>query len=415
MALPLDPAHRDALTRRSFVTIGALGTMALAACSANNTASETQATETTASASASPSPTPTFGGTINVVPALDQVEINPLETVTVSTEDSKLTKVTVTTEKGEELPGELAADGKSWASTDRMVFNRTYTVAWEADDAEGISGKGKSTFATVSAPYEADARINIVDGETVGIGRIIQLNFSEPVINKAEVEERIKITGGGDHPGKFRWYNDQMVRYRPEKKWDTNSTITIELDIFGLDIGNGMIGNHELKRTFHTWNKRYALADNNTKTIKMWVDDKLIHEAPITLGNTDWPSVVGELVIIEKAESYFFNPGSLDLAEGDPHYYEPFWASWTSRLTSSGVFVHQALPSAWPSVGYANLSHGCIGMLPEDVKIFYNNFGVGDVVETINTGYPQADPDDGYGDWNIPFENYSDASWKGNW
>lgn len=416
MATPYHPGTvRDAFTRRSFVTVGALGSLTLAACSADNTAVENEPSATTESASASATAAKKFTGTVEVYPALETLEVNPIERVTVTTADSTLTEVTVTTETGEELPGALTEDGKSWESTENMLFHSSYTVSWEAEDAEGSKGEGESTFATVSAPYEADARMNVVEGTTYGIGQVLQFNFSEPVLNKAEVEKRITVTGGGDQEGKFRWYNDYMVRYRPKDKWATNSTVKVTVDLFGLDIGNGMIGNHTTERTFRTWNKRYAFADNNTKTIKMYVDDELVRESAITLGNTAWPSVVGELPIMEKAESYYFNPGSLDLTEGDPHYYEPFWASWTARLTSGGVFVHQALPSAWASVGYANVSHGCIGMLPEDAKFFYETFGVGDIVETVNTGYPQADPDDGYGDWNIPFEHYSDSSWVGNW
>lgn len=411
-----NPAERDAFTRRSFVTVGALGVATLAACSTEGTT--TAATESaTPTASATPSPTAAkkFSGTVEVLPALDTVEINPIEKVTVTTADSVLTSVTVETAEGEALDGELSEDGTVWTSTANMLFHSDYTVTWQAEDAEGTKGKGTSTFSTVSAPYEADAIINIAEGAQGGIGQIIQINFSEPVLNKAEVEKSITVTGGGDHAGKFRWYSDYMVRYRPEHKWATNSTITVTIDIFGLDIGNGMIGNHTTVRTFKTWNKRYAYADNLTKTIKMYVDDVLVRESPITLGNSEWPSVVGELPIMEKAESYYFNPGSLNLEENDPHYYEPFWASWTARLTSGGVFVHQALPTAWGVVGIANVSHGCIGMLPEDAKFFYQTFGVGDIVETANTGYPQADPDDGYGDWNIPFAHYDDENWKGNW
>lgn len=417
MVNPINAANRDAFTRRSFVTVGALGTVTLAACSTSESTNSgsTSGANTDSSASSSPSPTVKFAGSVEVYPALDEVEINPIETVTVTTADSTLTKVTVTTAEGEELAGELAADGKSWSSTDRMLFHSDYTVEWEAEDSAGTTGTGESTFSTVSAAYEVNALMNFEDGATYGIGQIIQFKFSEPVLNKAEVEKRITVKGGGDQAGKFRWYSDYMVRYRPEDKWATNSTVTVTIDIFGLDVGNGMIGNHTTTKTFNTWNKRYAFVDNNIKTMKMYVDDKLVRESPVTLGNADWPSVIGQLVIIEQAESYYFNPGSLNLLPGDPHYYEPFWASWTSRLTDGGVFVHQALPSAWSAVGVYNLSHGCIGMLPDDAKFFFNTFGVGDVVETVNTGYPQADPDDGYGDWNIPFENYSDSNWKGNW
>ncbi|MFC6353365.1 Ig-like domain-containing protein [Rothia nasimurium] len=414
MANPSTASNRDTFTRRSFVTVGALGTMTLAACSNQQTAADSSQMGS-ASATASPSPTVKFTGTVEIYPALDAVEINPIETVSVTTADSTLTKVTVTTAQGEELAGELAADGKSWTSTDRMLFRSDYTVAWEAKDAAGTLGVGESAFSTVSAAYEVDALMNFDEGASYGIGKIIQFNFSEPVLNKAEVEKRITVKGGGDQAGKFRWYSDYMVRYRPEDKWATNSTVTVTIDLFGLDVGNGMIGNHTTTRSFKTWNKRYAFVDNNTKTIKMYVDDVMVRQAPVTLGNAEWPSVVGQLVIMEKAESYYFNPGSLNLAPGDPNYYEPFWASWTSRLTLGGVFVHQALPSAWPSVGRANVSHGCIGMLPDDAQFFYRTFDVGDVVETVNTGYPQAGPDDGYGDWNIPFANYHDSTWKGNW
>ncbi|MFW0170424.1 Ig-like domain-containing protein [Rothia sp. P4278] len=414
---PPSSALSDVFTRRSFVAVGALGTLALAACSSQTKpVAEGSASPGTASSPASTSAAPKeFTGTVEVYPALDEIEINPIEKVKVTSADSTLTEVTVTTAEGQKLAGALSEDGSSWTSTENMLFHSAYTVSWTAQDAQGARGQGESTFSTVSPAYEADAHMNIADGASYGIGQIIQFNFSEPVINKAEVEKRITVTGGGDRAGKFRWYSDYMVRYRPADKWATNSTVTVTIDIFGLDLGNGMIGNHTTTRSFKTWNKRYALADNNTKTIKMYVDDVLVREAYITLGNPEWPSVVGQLPIMEKAESYYFNPGSLELKKGDAHYYEPFWASWTSRLTSGGVFVHQALPGAWSSVGAYNVSHGCIGMLPEDVKFFYDTFGVGDIVETINTGYLQADPDDGYGDWNIPFENYDDEAWVGNW
>ncbi|WP_237235835.1 L,D-transpeptidase [Rothia nasimurium] len=413
MVNSINAANRDVLTRRSFVTVGALGTMTLAACSADN-AAEGSASDAS-NTSASNSSASVFSGNIKVLPALDEVEINPIETVTVSTDDSTLTKVTVATEDGEELPGELSADGKTWTSSEHMIFDRSYTVAWEADDSDGVSGTGKSTFATVSAPYEANALVNFAEGATYGVGYIIELIFSEPVVHKAEVEKRISVKGGGDQEGKFRWYSDTMLRYRPKDKWAPNSEVTVDIDLFGFDIGNGMIGNHTTSHSFKTWEKRYAFVDNNTKIMKMYANDKVIREAPVTLGNSEWPSPVGQLVIKEHEKSYFFNPGSLALTPGDPHYYEPFWASNTSRLTNGGVFVHQALPAAWSSVGIANVSHGCIGLLPADAEFFHNNFGIGDVVETVNTGYPEADPDDGYGDWNIPFEHYSDSSWTGNW
>ncbi len=354
-----------------------------------------------------------------MTPETGTVELNPVETVTVAAQGAKLTSVEMTTVDDQGAPvtaaGELSADASQWSTTETLLFHSDYTVSWRAEDTEGVEGTGEFTVSTVSAANEADVALNISEGATYGVGMMIELNFSEPVLNKKEVENAIVVTGGGDQKGAVRWYSDYMARYRPAEHWAPNSAVNIKVNLLGLDIGNGMIGNANVERNFMTGDRRYALADNNTKTIKLWVNGNLVRENPITLGNEDWPSVVGQLVVLEQAEKYYFDSGSLDLKEGDPHYYEPFWATNVSRLTPSGVFVHQALPSAYSSVGVANVSHGCIGMLPADAKFFFDTFGVGDIVETINTGYPQADPDDGFGDWNIPFDKYNDSSWKGNW
>ena len=416
------PFVSQQMSRRPFLTASLIGVgaLSLSACGADQKQTSSTASDS-ASATSSPTPTqaPKFSGLVTVAPTAEEVEINPVTPIKVTTEDSTLTEVKLSTVDAQgapvDAPGTINKAGNEWTNSEPLAFDSLYTVSWKAKDSQGAEGSGESTFSTVSAANEADVSINVVEGATYGVGQIIEFNFSEPVVNKAEIEKAIKVTGGGDQRGKMRWYSDYMARYRPEKYWAANSAIKIQANILGLDLGNGMIGNGNVTRNFSTSDKHYAFVDNKTKTAKLYVNDKLVHENLVTLGNPEWPSVVGQLVVLEQADKYFFNPTSLKLKEGDPHYYEPFWATNVSRLTESGVFVHQALPSAYPYVGVANVSHGCIGMMPEDAKYFFDLFNPGDIVETVNTDYPQADPDDGYGDWNIPFEHYQDSSWKGNW
>lgn len=415
------------LSRRPFLTASLLGagTVVLSACTTKNQAddsnSSSSSSESTSSESASPSQTtaPAFSGSVEIFPVADALEFNPAKTVTLKAHGAKLSDVQVFSpvENGEPIKatGEFNPEKTAWNSTKPLEFNTLYTVKWTAEDPQGGKGSGESKFSTVTPAKQADATLNIEEGMTYGVGEIIEINFSEPVTNKAEVEKAIIVTGGGDQRGKFRWYSDYTARYRPENYWKAKSAIKVQLNLLGVEFGNGMIGDKNITRNFKTSDKRYALVDNNTKMAKLYVNDKLVHENPVTLGNPEWPSVVGKLVVLEQDEKYFFDPGSLDLEEDDPHYYEPFWATNVSRLTESGVFVHQALPSAYSSIGVVNVSHGCIGMLPEDAKYFFDLFAPGDIVETKNTNYPQADPDDGFGDWNIPFERYQDSSWKGNW
>lgn len=411
------------LGRRPFLTASVLGAgaLSLSACGSNtqqNTATESASASASAKPSTSSAPAQ-FAGTVQVTPAADEIEINPVDPVKVTATDATLTSVQVKTldAQGMEVPAEGAFNKEKtvWTSSAPLNFDSQYTVTWAAKDAQGTAGSGESVFSTVSAANEADLSMNVKEGAQYGVGQIIEIRFSEPVTNKAEVEKAIKVTGGGDQKGKFRWYSDNMVRYRPEKYWAANSAVKVQANVLGVDFGNGMIGNANVVRNFKTGDKHYAYADDKTKTIKLYVNDKLVRENPITLGDPEWPSVVGQLVIMEQSQKYFFNPESLGLKKGDPHWYEPFYATNVSRLTESGVFVHQALPSAYPYVGVADISHGCIGMLPEDIQYFFDLFKVGDIVETQNTGYQQANPDNGFGDWNIPFAHYQDTSWKGNW
>ena len=49
------------------------------------------------------------------------------------------------------------------------------------------------------------------------------------------------------------------------------------------------------------------------------------------------------------------------------------------RITQRGLFVHSA-PWAVNSLGYANVSHGCISLSPEDAEWYFDTVNVGDPV-----------------------------------
>ena len=49
------------------------------------------------------------------------------------------------------------------------------------------------------------------------------------------------------------------------------------------------------------------------------------------------------------------------------------------RITSRGLFVHSA-PWAENSLGYDNVSHGCISLSPTDAEWYFNTVTVGDPV-----------------------------------
>ncbi len=56
--------------------------------------------------------------------------------------------------------------------------------------------------------------------------------------------------------------------------------------------------------------------------------------------------------------------------------------------------------------GSRNVSHGCINASPEVANWFYNLVKPGDIVTVTNSGGPTLDPQNGLGDWNIPWTTW---------
>jgi lipoprotein-anchoring transpeptidase ErfK/SrfK len=308
---------------------------------------------------------------------------------------------------GEAVKGTVSADGSTWTAVDPLLFNTPYNYSYTIVDEAGRETKKAQTFTTVEPANEADAAVYPGSGSTVGAGQPIDIAFSEPVTNKAAVEKAVKITVSSKQPVAWHWYSDQKVRIRPEKFWASNSQVTVDMKLFGVDFGNGMIGNFDAKVQFKVGQQRLAVVDDNTKTMKVYFDGKLVRTAPVTLGGSDWLSPSGYAVIMEQERNSKFNAGSIGLKPGDKGYYPPLTVEYANRLTSSGVYVHQALESAWSYVGVSNVSHGCVGLLPVDAVWFFNNMKSGDVVQVLNTGAAPVEPLEGYGDWNIPWAQYA--------
>lgn len=307
---------------------------------------------------------------------------------------------------GDAVTGSVSADGSTWTAVDPLQFNTPYKYSYTIVDEAGRETRKAQTFTTVEPANEADAAVYPQNGATVGAGQPIDIVFSEPVTNKAAVEKAVKISVSSRQPVAWHWYSDQKVRIRPEKFWASNSQVTVDLKLFGVDFGKGMIGNFNAKVQFKVGQQRLAVVDDNTKTMKVYFDGKLVRTAPVTLGGSDWLSPSGYAVIMEQERHSKFNAGSIGLKPGDKGYYPPLTVEYANRLTSSGVYVHQALESAWGYVGVSNVSHGCVGLLPVDAAWFFNNMKSGDVVHVLNTGAAPVEPLEGYGDWNIPWAQY---------
>ncbi len=345
---------------------------------------------------------------LGITPLDGAREVNPAVGPTVKAVNGTVKDVLLAPAAGgTPVKGTVSADGSTWSTLEPLKFNTKYGFSYTVVDGAGRETKKTQSFTTVSTPNEADASVYPLNGSVMGSGQPIEINFSEPVLNKAAMEKAVKVTVSSKQKVAWHWYSDQKVRIRPEKFWASGTKVTVDLALFGKEFGNGMIGNSNVKVSYTTGPQRIAVVDDVTKTMSVYIDGKLAHTAPVTLGGPDWLSPTGYAVIMEQQRYSKFNAGSIGLKPGDKGYYPPLTVERANRLTNSGVYVHQALPSAYAYVGSVNVSHGCVGLLPADAAWFFDNMRTGDLVQVLNTGAPAVEPLEGFGDWNIPWATYA--------
>ena len=344
---------------------------------------------------------------LGVTPTDGAAEVNPAMSPQVKAVNGRVVSVHLADAKGVEVKGSVSADGVTWTAQDPLAFNMAYTYEFTLADGAGRETTKKQTFHTVTAANEADAAVFPRNGSTVGTGQPIQITFSEPVTNKEAVEKAVAITSTSNQDVRWHWYSDKMARIRPATFWAPNTKVTVALKLFGVDFGKGMIGNFNADVSFTTGPSRLAVVDDTTKTMQVFLDGQHVKTFPVTLGDAGWLSPTGYAVIMEQERYSHFNAGSIGLKPGDKGYYPPLTVEHANRLTNSGVYVHQALPSAIPYVGNTNVSPGCVGLLPDDAAWFFNTFKPGDIVQTLNTGAPPIEPLEGWGDWNMDWATYA--------
>ena len=344
---------------------------------------------------------------VDVTPANAAKQVNPATPVSLKVGNGRIESVTLTSTAGAAVHGTFAGDGSSWTATDPLKFNTEYKYTYVVTDGAGRETSTTNSFSTVSSTHEADAAIYPLDGMKVGVGQPLQVIFSEPVVNRDAVEKAIKITSSAGQAGAFHWFSDTMVRYRPEAFWAANSTVTMDMQLFGVDLGNGQIANFNKKVNVNFGDKRVAIADAVAHTFTLSVNDQVVKTLPVSMGDKRFPSARGYAVLMEKNRFDHFRAASIGLKPGDPAYYGEVDVEYSIRLTLSGAYIHQALASAYPYIGNTNVSHGCIGFAPDGAAWVFDNMTTGDVVQIINTEGDYAALDDGYGDWNIPWAEYN--------
>lgn len=383
--------------KRNLAVVGAAATALLATGCGPTLIARSQAPEQTAVA-------------MQVLPAADRkAPVN--QPIIVVAEDGSLADVTVKGPKGL-LKGSYNPERNTWTSKAQTLdFGAKYTVNATATNADGAPTTIDKTIKTVNPETLVEiSAVSVADGTEVGVGMPIRVTFSAPVENKKAVEQQLQIRTAEPVTGAWVWESDQTVVFRPKKYWPDNTKIQVVMPLKGVKTGPGEYGAANSKVTYRTGDSMISTYDANKHTLVVKKNGEVVREMPATSGKPGFETRSGIKVISEKLDFVVMDAATGGTPEGDPEYYR-LDVNWAMRVTTSGEFVHAA-PWSVGSQGYANVSHGCVGLSTDNAYWLFQNSNIGDVIVVKNTGRPQ-DLGNGITEWNVAWKDWLSQSKTG--
>ncbi|MFE9746232.1 Ig-like domain-containing protein [Saccharothrix saharensis] len=337
-------------------------------------------------------------------PADAAVDVAPGVPVVATATDGKITSVSLTNPEGKAVAGQVSPDGLQWTNTEPLGYEKTYTLAVTGEGADGKAVTKTSTFTTVKPRTQTLlAEVFPFDAMTVGIGQPVHFRFDEPVTDKAAAEAMISITTEPSVEGAFYWFDDQKVHWRPKTYWTPGTKATISAKIYGKHLGNGVYGQEDHVSTFTIGDAVVHEADGQTHQVITKINGQVARTMPTSMGDAQNTTPTGVYITMEKHDHMVMDSRTYGLSLDAGGYVTP--VDWAVRMSNSGIFFHGA-PWSIGDQGRRNVSHGCLNLSPENAKWVYDISKPGDIVVVTNSGGPVLEPTDGYGDWQIPWEEW---------
>ena len=331
--------------------------------------------------------------------------------VTVDVADGTLDSVVFTRgDANKPLKGTFNADKTSWTAADLLEPGSRYVVAARATDAAGNATTSTMPFRTQALTLDEQTYPSLtpLEHETVGVGMPVIIQFDVPVTNRAAIERHLHVTSEPATPGSWSWSSDQEVHWRPKHYWAAGTRVHVDVDINGVNAGNGIYGQMDRHLDFKVGHAVVMKANLVSDQMKVMVDGSLARTIPITGGKPGYETRSGTKLIIEKFVSKRMDAATVGVDPSDPEYYNIPEVEYAQRVTFSGEFLHAA-PWSVGEQGSYNVSHGCIGMSTDNGAWLFSITHRGDPVEVTGTerGLEQGN---GWTDWDESYAQFKEGS-----
>ncbi len=395
----------------------------LSACSQKKSAAAAALGTSTAGASAAASASSSAGmpaAVLSLNPAKDAAGVNPLAPIKVAVTGGSLSQVTLTNPAGTAVKGALSADKRSWSSAEALGYDRSYTLHATATNAEGKQTSEASTFSTLkpaklTMPYlQTAAGGGIAPGVTFGVGQVVRIHFDESIPDRKAAQAALSVTTVPAQLGAFSWLDDSNVYWRTKNYLLPGTRVSVTAKVYGKNFGDALYGQADASTWFKVGDKHVSIADDKTKIVKVYSNDKLIKTMATSMGRhvsipgdtgpIDLRTNSGPHVVVGREKNIDMNSASFGLSKGVNAYRTTVPIG--VRISYDGEYVHWADWSVRQQ-GKTDTSHGCLNVSPANAYWFYAFSRPGDIVDVRNTGRTLAE-------WNSGYWNVSWARWVGD-
>jgi lipoprotein-anchoring transpeptidase ErfK/SrfK len=307
-----------------------------------------------------------------------------------------LASVTLAAPDGSTLPGSLNPQGTAWTADKHLRTRTRYTLTATGVAADGAQVTRSSSFTTFAPSADTQLKFQTTapqNGDLVGVGMPILVQFTHSVTDRAAVEKALVVQTDPPQPGHWSWLSDARLDWRPESYWQPGTKVRVSLALDGVPAGSGQYGGTDTAFAFDVGRKQMSLVDLSRHQMTVYDNDKAVRTLPVTGGMPGDDTWGGTMAVIDKSSSVHMTSRSVGFGDA----YDIPDVRWAIHLTYSGTYIHAA-PWSVGSQGYANVSHGCVGLSNDRALWLFQNTLPGDLVQVVNSP-KTVSPGNGYGDW----------------
>jgi lipoprotein-anchoring transpeptidase ErfK/SrfK len=244
-----------------------------------------------------------------------------------------------------------------------------YLFVMVAISALSMAGSVTRSVAAVPVgqPVPGVESVLPASGAVVGVAHPVVVTFTAPVADRAAAERSIRVVSPSNLTGHFDWVENNVVQWVPSHYWPSHTRVSVEVQ--GMGTG------------FETGDALLGVASISAHTFTVSRNGEILRTMPASMGKPSRPTPIGNFTALSKERTVVMDSRTIGIPLNSPDGYR-ITASYAVRVTSSGVYVHSA-PWSVDSQGYANVSHGCINLSPDNAAWYFNIVNIGDPINVV--------------------------------